>query len=237
MRGDIERDLSPHWRGLEAGHRPLSAYIPAWVVALIAAALLTALFMGFSYALNGQSDQVYAELAGLARVGPVSIVRAGAPPPPPVAAVAPAAASPRLGSLLTNLPPEITLEENDREARIRVMMPLFASGTATIQERYAPALEQIGAALNQVPGRITVGGHTDNVPIRNNPRFRSNFDLSVARAESVQRLLAGVLTDPGRLRAEGFADAEPIASNDTPDGRQQNRRTEIILYKQPVYQP
>jgi chemotaxis protein MotB len=87
--------------------------------------------------------------------------------------------------------------------------------------------------LAAVPdSRILVEGHTDNVPIGPalQARFPSNWELSTARAaEVVKRLIQQAHMAPTRLRVAGRADTEPVASNDTEDGRRRNRRIEIIL--------
>jgi len=79
-----------------------------------------------------------------------------------------------------------------------------------------------------VPGAITVSGHTDNVPIANS-QYRSNWDLSAARAASVvfQLLDAGI--EPARIMVSGHADTQPRAPNDTPENRALNRRVDIAL--------
>src|SRR6185312_12851676 len=91
-------------------------------------------------------------------------------------------------------------------------------------------LLRIAEALNTEPGPVVVAGHTDNQPIRS-IAFPSNFQLSLARAQAVLAILKQKIADPKRLSAEGRADSEPIASNATPEGREQNRRIEAILTK------
>jgi type VI secretion system protein ImpK len=73
-----------------------------------------------------------------------------------------------------------------------------------------------------------VTGHTDDVPIRT-ARFPSNWELSAERARSVSALMATRLREPGRLRAEGVADSEPLVANDGSANRARNRRVAIIL--------
>ena len=73
--------------------------------------------------------------------------------------------------------------------------------------------------------------YTDNQPVRS-VRFPSNFQLSVARANAVRAIIARSVGDPARVSAEGRADADPIASNATAEGREQNRRIEIVLHRQ-----
>jgi type VI secretion system protein ImpK len=105
---------------------------------------------------------------------------------------------------------------------------LFEAGSATIAEQHLPLLQRIGEALAAVPGHVQITGHTDNRPIHS-IRFQSNWQLSLERARSVSQLLAHYLPT-ARISAEGRAESEPIASNDTPEGRARNRRVEITLF-------
>jgi chemotaxis protein MotB len=106
---------------------------------------------------------------------------------------------------------------------------LFASGSATIGREGRAALTKIAEAFRDVHGRIVrVEGHTDNVPIHT-ARFPSNWELSAARAIAVVRLLQDQGVDPSLLGAAGYAEYQPVAPNDTPEGRAENRRIEISL--------
>lgn len=106
---------------------------------------------------------------------------------------------------------------------------LFPSGSATVSKAGKATLEKIAVAFKDVKGRmIRVEGHTDNVPIKTE-RFPSNWELSSARAIAVVRILQDQGVDPGLLGAAGYASFQPVAANDTADGRAQNRRIEISL--------
>jgi type VI secretion system protein ImpK len=107
---------------------------------------------------------------------------------------------------------------------------IFASGSAELEPRYVVVIERVANALRDEAGPVQVIGHTDNVPIRT-IRFPSNFHLSQERARSVAEMIKKRLNDPGRVTAEARADAEPIASNATPEGREQNRRIDLVLLK------
>jgi type VI secretion system protein ImpK len=85
----------------------------------------------------------------------------------------------------------------------------------------------IADALNQVPGQVVISGHTDNVPIRS-MRYPSNWVLSEARANAVRQILASRVA-PERITAQGLADTQPVATNNTPENRALNRRVEITL--------
>ena len=90
-------------------------------------------------------------------------------------------------------------------------------------------LDRIATVLAELPGEITIEGHTDNIPI-NTSRFQSNWDLSAARASSVANaLLYNETIKPERMRVQGYAETRPRASNEWPETRALNRRVEIIL--------
>jgi len=110
---------------------------------------------------------------------------------------------------------------------------LFPSGKANITDEGLEVLQRVGTILNKMEGKvIRVEGHTDNVPIRGKlaSRFPSNWELSTARATNVVRFLQDqVGVDPARLEAVGLGEYSPVASNDTKEGKAQNRRIEIML--------
>jgi chemotaxis protein MotB len=107
---------------------------------------------------------------------------------------------------------------------------LFASGSATIGADGKEALRKVAEALRGLEGRsIRVEGHTDNVPTGSSGPFASNWELSTARALAVVRFLQDGGVDPTRLSGAGHGEYQPIQANDTPEGRSQNRRIEIIL--------
>ena len=108
---------------------------------------------------------------------------------------------------------------------------MFPSGSATVQTQFVPLLERIGTALKIEPGPVFVLGHTDNQLIRT-VQFPSNFQLSAARAQAARNIVERTIGTQGRITAEGRADAEPVASNATPEGRDENRRIEIVLKRQ-----
>ena len=105
----------------------------------------------------------------------------------------------------------------------------FDSASANIRPEHQHILIDIGKTVNMMPNYIRIEGHTDTVPIRTE-RFPSNWELSSARASALVRLFvdeSGV--DPNKLMAVGYGEFKPIASNATPEGRQQNRRVDVIV--------
>jgi chemotaxis protein MotB len=105
---------------------------------------------------------------------------------------------------------------------------LFASGSAQLSAEAAPVLEELAGILRDFPARIRVEGFTDTVPI-STPVFPSNWELSAARAASVVHLFSRNDVDPTRMAAIGYGEFRPVASNDTPEGRRQNRRVTIVV--------
>lgn len=104
----------------------------------------------------------------------------------------------------------------------------FPSGSAQLEADFLPTLAKIGRLLDPLAGAITVSGHTDNVPISTS-QYRSNWDLSAARAATVAHELLATGIEPARLLISGHADTQPRAPNDTPANRALNRRIDITL--------
>ena len=103
----------------------------------------------------------------------------------------------------------------------------FASGDATLTPLAVNLIDKIGEVAQQNDAKIVIGGHTDNVPI-STVRYRDNWDLSAARAVSVVReLVAKRGFSPTQIQAQGFADTQPLAPNDSAPNRALNRRIEI----------
>ena len=218
QRGEFERDLSPNWRGTQVERHKVLAMLPVWVVAALAALIVVAAYMGLSFSLSNQSDPVFNRILG--------IRASSAVPPKP----RPPAEQPRLATFLE---PEIkahlvSVSDLDDRSVITIRGDgFFEPGSATVAERVRPLLVRIADALNSVPGRILITGHTDSQPIRT-ARFPSNWHLSQERALNVEKIL-GQQVEASRMRAEGMADSEPVASNENAEGRAQNRRVEITL--------
>jgi chemotaxis protein MotB len=107
---------------------------------------------------------------------------------------------------------------------------LFASGSASIGADGKVALRKVSDALKLLQGKvIRVEGHTDDVPTNPGGAFPTNWELSSARALAVVRFMQETGIDPTRLSAAGFGQFQPVAANDSPEGRSLNRRIEIVL--------
>lgn len=124
-----------------------------------------------------------------------------------------------------------------RNGKVYVILPeklLFASGSINVDPKGREALVEIGKALNKQPTvQMAIEGHTDNIPMKGSEAIKDNWDLSVLRATSIARILIDdAKMSPKRIQAVGRGDTQPIESNETPEGRARNRRTEIILTPQ-----
>ena len=229
----VERDLSARWRGVDAPHLPPGRDIPLWVPPAVALAVLALAWVIASAWINGQGDALGQSLAALPPATAVTIRREG----PVVAPAAVPADNSALAALARLLQPEVdqhrvTLEGDQQHILIRLAgNEIFDSGSAELHPSYNGLLQRIAQALHDLPGSIRVLGHTDNQPIRT-VAFPSNFALSAARAASARAVMVQAMPDiANRSVAEGRADTEPLAGNDTAEGRAQNRRTEIILLR------
>ena len=105
---------------------------------------------------------------------------------------------------------------------------LFSPGRAELEPQSLAVLRAVAERLKNEPFNLEVTGHTDNVPISNSV-FASNWELSAVRATSVVRLLADNGIAPARLSAIGREASQPIAPNDTAEGRARNRRVELMI--------
>jgi chemotaxis protein MotB len=105
----------------------------------------------------------------------------------------------------------------------------FDSGSATPKAEALPTLRQIADRLSATPYDLRIEGHTDNVPVHNT-EFDSNWELSAARATHIARLFLEMnAISPDRLSAAGYAEFHPVASNDTSEGRAENRRVDLVV--------
>jgi chemotaxis protein MotB len=122
----------------------------------------------------------------------------------------------------------VSIVERDREIIVRFPdASAFASGSSDLTQTALPILDRLAQVLLNVKGQVLVSGHTDDIPI-STARYRSNWDLSAARAVSVvHHLIERGRVPADRLTAQGFADSRPVAPNDSPENRAQNRRVDV----------
>ncbi|MER9670194.1 type VI secretion system protein TssL, long form [Mesorhizobium sp. M0203] len=232
-------DISPRWQGMAAMMVPSSTRLPLWGVAAAASALVTAAFFTLRAFMTDEGDAAARQLLALNPSTTVTIERASVVPPlaKPVTAASPAVTGQidrirsalstqvELGGMTIGTKGDFIVVEINNQL-------LFQPGKTEVKPDFLPLATQIAAALEHEPGPITIVGHTDNVKPRKSSTFKSNFDLSVARAKAVETMIAAKLSDPSRVTAEGKGEDEPIADNATSEGRAKNRRVDVMILKE-----
>src|SRR2546425_2669384 len=218
--GKKSTELSARWRGAQVRARRVPGALAIWGAASACALVLAGLYFGYSVLLGARSDPVARELARL-KVPPLAAAPKAAPKP----GVVPAAE--QLAKSLSGADVEVSAVRDGTLILLKGDQ-LFAPGGTRPDAKVQPVIRRVAEALDKVPGAVLVTGHTDDQPIRT-ARFPSDWELSTERARSVVGLMAADMKDPARLRAEGLADSEPLAPNDSAANRAKNRRVAIIL--------
>jgi type VI secretion system protein ImpK len=219
VRSAPEQELSLRWHGVEDQRNRLVRYLPWWVALVAALAVITGTFVFFKHRLDNQADPIYATLATIGTETTAAAPATAAPTGVPLGKTLPQLLADQVSS------GRIRIEENGRQTRIMPIAPdLFATASATPDPRYGNTLHAIGTALEQVPGRVLIEGHTDDQPVRSF-KFRDNYQLSRARAESVAKILATEVRNPARLEPVGKGPSQPRYQPASAPG---NRRVEII---------
>lgn len=229
VKGDFPSELSPRWQGQHSGKRALLSEVPLWVFASIAAGLLLLCYLGFVFFLNNTADPVYRQLIALSKE-PVKLASSSYIPPIVQATPTPQpVAKPRLERFKPLLRKEIAKDmvEVVDDSILRIKNS-FKSGSDKVKPQFMPMLKKIAEELGKEQDAIVVTGHTDNIPIFS-ARFPSNWDLSVARAQTVLTILEKLGHLSGSARAEGRGDADPLVDNDTKAHRAINRRVDILI--------
>ncbi|WP_028693327.1 DotU family type VI secretion system protein [Pseudomonas cremoricolorata] len=222
-RGEAERELSPHWRGVTAKGDRLGRWLPAWVALAVALALLLLALFGLRLKLASDAEPVF---RGIHALGEIPVQAMDRPVVQPKAVE-----RPRLAGFLAEDIKAGRVAVEDAVDRSVVTIrgdELFASASASIKGDFQPLMTRIAEAIGKVKGEVRITGHSDNQPIAT-LRFPSNWALSQARAEQVRELLAARTGQAQRFTAQGLSDTEPLASNTTAQGRAKNRRVEITV--------
>lgn len=245
--GVFERELSPNWRGVAARHEPLRTLTALWTLLALLALLFALGYLFFTLSLGRVSDDTFVALGNLPprttptvaiRQGPeIGVVRGAMPFGPDSPKQPQIIATPRqptrVQRLLTFLKPEVerklvTLSSDKGRILVRVNNTgMFDVGSADVRPEFRALFERIGAALATNDFSARVIGYTDNTPIHT-AQFPSNYDLSLRRAEAVSAILEQFV-GKGSVETIGQGEGSPIAPNTNEQGRQLNRRTEILV--------
>ncbi|AHK16786.1 MAG: flagellar motor protein MotB [Thalassolituus sp.] len=127
---------------------------------------------------------------------------------------------------------QVEIETVGKKIIIRIQQKdTFRSGSDYIEDRFLPVIDKIREVLVTIPGRISVEGHTDDIPLKGG-RFRSNWALSTARATAfAEELFIAPEMDESRFQVVGHADKQPLVANTDDASRARNRRVEIIILR------
>jgi type VI secretion system protein ImpK len=217
-RGPAASELSLQWRGLEDQRNRLIRYVPWWVIGVAAIVLLAVAFAVFKSRLADRAEPIHARLQA------IGVQDFSAPPPP-----LPPAPGPTLKQLLAPEAAAGALRVEENGGRTLITLPggdLFESARADVNPSYEATLDRVAAAMNKVPGRVMIVGHTDDQPIKS-LNFSDNNALSRARAVSVATILRRTLQGP--VIVNGVGSSQPLARPESdPANRALNRRVEII---------
>lgn len=232
-------DISPRWQPVMVGGRRRFGGTPLWVIGSVLGVVLMGAYFGLSTLIAQEGSVVSQRLLSLTPTSKISLVRAVAFTP---LEVVPVTESSQLDRLQDKMKDDIAsglvaVDIKGDFIFIRVSnAALFASGKAETKAEFNELAARITAALDKEPGPVYVWGYTDNVPMSGRGRFKNNHDLSQARAEAVQKVLAVGMTDPSRFEVEGKGEAEPIGDNASDEGRSANRRVEIMIKREETLQ-
>lgn len=219
-RGAVPPALSLRWEGLKDTRNPLLRLLPWWVLAAAGLALLTLAFVFFYARLGTAATPLEVQLAKIGLNDFKAPVVIAAPP-----------SGPTLKELLADdeRAGSVKVEEQGGRTLITLMaLNLFESASATVNPSYYQTLQHIANALDQVPGRVLVTGHTDDQPVRS-LRYRDNFELSRERAVAVVEMLKLAIDNKARLEWTGVGATEPLYTPaSVPENRARNRRVEIV---------
>lgn len=217
-RGDVPRELSPHWRGESAGKfRPLRS-IPVWVTASLLSLVALGLFAWYKYQLAQMSTDVEQGIAAIGRMRP---------PPVPAPVIKPLRLKELLAAEIAR--GTVSVDEDDRRSAVTFKGDdMFVPGQARLSARIIPVLGKVADEINRVTGTVQITGHSDNQPIRTR-EFPNNQVLSEKRAAAVSTVLQGRGVVASRIQTEGKGDTVPVADNATAAGRARNRRVDIVV--------
>ena len=215
-RGDVPRDLSPHWKGVATGRFRLLRGVPVWFTAVLLLLASLGIFVWFSHQLQVQRTGVEERIRAIGALQPPAV-----PPHKPL----------RLKELLGAEIARGTVSVEEDAARSAVSFKgddMFVPGQARMNQRILPVIAKVAGEINEVSGTVQVTGHSDNLPIKTR-EFPDNHVLSKKRAEAVASVLAERGVALSRLKVEGSGDTVPVASNATAAGRARNRRVDIVV--------
>lgn len=198
---------------------------PLWLIVLADMMTNLMLFFLVLYAMSQQSPKAREQMA---RSFDAAAVIETAPSPADERALL-AFKEQRAAESLKSMFADTTTTENMIRVRLQDQI-LFPSALSTLSPGADETLRKIAGVLKELPNTVVVEGHTDDVRLTRSA-YRSNWELSVSRSNSVIELLVSDGVAPERLVASGYGEHRPVASNAASEGRARNRRVEIIILR------
>jgi type VI secretion system protein ImpK len=226
------RYLSPHWEGQAIPSLAVRLHIPFWAVAGVVFSGLFLLFIGMRLWLSHRAELAAQTMIALNPSEPVTLARRSAVSPPPAIQQSPEQIS-QFEKIKKALQTDIAanlLSLDTTPNQIIIRLPeasLFQPGKTSLLDSAKTLLSDVVAALATEDGGLRIIGNLDTTQI-SNARFASNFEVSQAYAETVASFLKPKLPSE-QIAAEGKGSDAPIATNDTAEGRQLNRRVDIVV--------
>jgi type VI secretion system protein ImpK len=235
------RQISPRWEGLGATMPRRGRRVPLWVVAAAVPALLAGFFLAARGVIAERANVAVEELAKLNPSGPAILHRTAfvaAARPVPAAKASPAPRDAQLDRIRNDLHAALangTLDVGTKGDFVVLELgddTLFDPGTARIKPAFGLLARSLVGVLDKEAGPITIVGYADSRKPGITSAFRSSYDLSLARAKAMKDMLIRQIGDPARLRIEGRGGQDPIADNETAEGRAHNRRIDILIRRE-----
>lgn len=230
--------LSPHWRGVLASDEPQRFVVPIWVMALAAAVISAAIYVGLSMGLSSQATELTTLVRALPPPDRAAVARVTVQPDKPVVEPIEFALIPEFeNGAPTNLRRMLKGSESVSLATLVIQgtdPELFRPSKAELTEGYDPLIISIAKVIlanSDLTGKITVIGHTDSIPLQRTNPLSTNQRLSEARAATIADILVQNGVPRERVRSEGRAATDPVADNGTREGRALNRRVEVLVEK------
>jgi len=216
-REPVPRDLSPRWRGVTPGKFQVLHTLPVWLSASVLSLVLFGQFGWYKYQVLTRVSDVEQHAQAVTQwqlaAAPVAVKPLG------------------LAEILAEEVASERVKVEESEGRSLIVFKgdgMFSGGILQLSAASRATIEKVAEALNDVPGKVRVVGHTDNEPItKGQDVIPSNQVLSEKRAQVVSQVLTDKGVDPSRIVSVGVGETEPLASNDTVAGRAMNRRVAI----------
>jgi type VI secretion system protein ImpK len=236
-----DEDISVNWTAVPMSGRRKFGGIPIWIVASVSALLIVGAYAALTTLISQDGGKVATLLNKMhPNVASISLIRSAAtqvyvpPPPSPEDTTQLDRITASLADQIADGSVEIGTKGDFIFVRVGNTL-LFDSGSATVKAAFAELAEHIAATMNAEQGPVRILGYTDDVQPSGRGRYKSNEELSQARAQGVADVLSAQLTDPARVSVEGRGEVDPIADNATPEGRALNRRVEILMAREGTF--